>query len=175
MKARAPASASASSPIPSLAELRSAQWKAAGAVAAVAVVAIATPHHEPVCGASRGEELDAHADAISRAFRAGRASEAVHEIALAVGLAQHTSRAVEGRQPGEMMVVRPDPVVAPPVVSVPPAVDRPIMPQGAPPPVTTLPPRETPRPHGVSVTGHGPRRMRPSGGAPILDPGASPD
>lgn len=100
---------------------------------------------DPVCGETRGDELEAHGAAGVQAARRGEGSEALREIGVALGVVTHPT------------VTRRDtmtPAGAPPPVELTP----PARPNGGPAPVLPPPPLD-----------RNPR-MQPSGGAPAVRP-----
>ncbi|MFO0602035.1 MAG: hypothetical protein U0324_02620 [Polyangiales bacterium] len=104
---------------------------------------------DPVCGETRGDELEAHGAAGVQAARRGEGSEALREIGVALGVVTHPT------------VTRRDtmtPAGAPPPVELTP----PVRPNGGPAPVLPPPPvdRDT--------------RMQPSGGPAAVRPHPTP-
>lgn len=172
MSARKPTPAGVSSALPSLIDLRRAALITGGSFGALTVGLAAVPKQAPVCADTRVGELRAHGGTLGSALTRQGPGAAMHEIALAVGLAQHNAPPPQIEhlpRPGEMMPVGPTP---PPTVSpvVPPVVEAPVMPQGAPPPVTEIPP-EPPRARHPARPHPQPPRVRPAGGAPSVGPG----
>lgn len=130
-----------------------------------AVIAGVSGCHDPACGETRADELEAHGATAASAAREGHAREALREIGVALGVAAHPALRAPVRldAPGQMPAVTTTGTVLPTAPVVPPiesdgnAVEvsplpttvphTPTRPTAAPhaPDATTAPPR--PRPH----------------------------
>jgi len=109
---------------------------------------------DPVCGATRAHELEAHGAASVQAARGGEASRAVREIGVALGVVNHEATRVP-----DMVAAGAAPVVQP----TPPRVDPvPVTGGGAVVPVTPMPPPTPPvPPDQVTTPGTDHPPMRP--------------
>lgn len=124
--------------------------------------------HDPVCGTTRADELEAHGRNLAPAARRGDVPDALHEIAVALGVAEHQGTRVQA--PGEAPVVTTQPrptVVTQPVPQVEPPsgeVDgglRPVTPQPPQPPPHAQP-HTSPQPHTRPIPTRGRiRRVTP--------------
>lgn len=117
-------------------------------VAVIAGGALVPACADVECGSTRADELQAHGTESLREARGGRASNALHELGVALGLVKHTSTS-RISAPGEAPVVTttPQPVIQPPGAA--PVVDPtppPIAPSGGPMQVQPEPPQPPPRP-----------------------------
>lgn len=148
-------------PVPrTLAGTPSPQWRVptasdyAGRFPALAAVlasgAVVPACHDPACGDTRADELEAHGRSGVRAAARGDAPDALREIGVALGVVEHQStRAMApGEAPTVTVTPRP-PVVTPPPPQVIPPTDvdggmREVTPMPPAPP--TPPPRAQPNP-----------------------------
>jgi len=115
--------------------------------------AVAPACADPVCGATRADELEAHGRLGVQAARGGEGSQALREVGVALGLVAHNTTRVPDMVPaGAMPVVNPNP---PPRIPDP----IPLTGGGAVAPVTPAPPPPTP-PSQVTTPGseHPPAR-----------------
>lgn len=74
--------------------------------------------HDPVCGATRADELQSHASGVDEAARNGRFGEAIRQFGVATGLTRHTERGVSDPTlvpAGAMPIADPTPVPTPSV------------------------------------------------------------
>lgn len=111
--------------------------------------------HDPVCGTTRADELEAHGHNVVPAARRGDVPDALHEVAVALGVAEHRSTRVQA--PGEAPVVTTQPrptVVDAPVPQVEPPLPvevdgglRPVTPQPPQPPSPQVQQPQPPQPH----------------------------
>lgn len=148
---RRPRAAETSGAIPALDEVRAPSHAGALAMAAVSVAAASAAvlvADEPTCGASRAEEVVAHAEGVASAARRAEVVSALREVGVAMGWLRHpTTRGVESgvHTAGVAMPVE----TTPPVTVAPPVeqstadgqmmVVRPQRPQGGPPHTTPRP------------------------------------
>ncbi len=193
---RRPTPADASSPLPSLDDVRTPSPDAAahtasparravsvGLAAGVAAVAGGGLYaaDAPVCGSTRAEELAAHSTVAGQSLRRADLAQTLREMGLALGWVHHTSTAVspEGPEvlsPGEAPMVTPQPPDAhslggPMQVdpTPPPGVDGGIRAVQPTPPGTTPPSARDPAHHAAPTC---PRRYRSyRAGAPRSAPG----
>ena len=86
-----------------------------------AVIAGAAGCHDPVCGETRADELEAHGAAAASTAREGHAREALREIGVALGVASHPAVRAPDRvdAPGQMPAVTTTGTVLPTVPVVP--------------------------------------------------------
>lgn len=124
--------------------------------------------HDPACGTTRAEELEAHGRNVVPAARRGDVPDVLHEIGVALGLVEHRSTRVSA--PGEAPVVTTTP--QPPTVRPVPQVEPPMQVDGGvgevspvppPPPQQPQPPAQNvrpqhPQPHTRPIPTRG-RRM----------------
>lgn len=96
--------------------------------------------HDPACGSTRADELEAHGRNVMPAARRGDAPDALREIGVALGVVAHQS--ARAQAPGEAPVVTTAPT--PPVIP-PPAVVPPTDVDGGMREVTPMPPQPPPR------------------------------
>ncbi len=182
---RRPSPAPASSPLPSLDEVRTegptppeprgpepgasgrrmVSLTVAAGVAAVAGGAVYAAD-APVCGTTRVDELQAHASTAAQSLRRGDVSQTVREIGLALGWVRHTTTTPHGPiepdipSPGEAPTVTTAPLESPPIHR--PGAEMRVNPtpppvvDGAVPRVQPTPPRVTAPPPGA------PPRVQPS-------------
>jgi hypothetical protein len=126
------------------------------ALAAVLASGVVIPAcHDPVCGATRAEELESHGRSGVRAAGRGDVPDALREIGVALGVVGHgsTRAMAPGETPAVTTTPRP-PVVTPPAVVPPTEVDggmrevtpMPTTPPHRPPNAHPLPPQPTTRP-----------------------------
>lgn len=105
--------------------------------------------HDPVCGATRADELQAHGNSVDQAARDGRFGEAIRQFGVATGLTRHSAARVDDPTmvpAGAMPIADPTPVPTPSVApSVTPDPNLPMVTGGATPVVS---PERDPRPHG---------------------------
>lgn len=142
---RRPTPADASSPLPSLDDLRAPPSHAAnparravslGVAAGVAAAAGGAVYaaESPVCGSTRAEELAAHSSVAGQSLRRGDLAQTLREMGLALGWVHHAGAGVspEGPEilsPGEAPMVTPQPPAVPrsggmvPVDPTPPPAD----------------------------------------------------
>ncbi len=136
--------------------VREARFPALAVVLAGGVVAPACA--DPVCGATRADELEAHGRLGAQAARGGEGTRALREIGVALGVVAHgtpTGTTTQGPRdfpaPGAMPVVNPTPPRIDPI---------PVNGAGAVVPVSPTPPTP-PTPSQVTTPGHEPAPMRP--------------
>lgn len=130
---RRPTPADASSPLPSLDDVRTPSHDATthtasparravsvGIAAGVAAVAGGAVYaaEAPVCGSTRAEELAAHSSVAGQSLRRADLAQTLREMGLALGWVHHTGTSVspEGPEilsPGEAPMVTPQPPVMP--------------------------------------------------------------
>jgi hypothetical protein len=139
-------------------------------LAALLTAAAAPGCADPVCGATRADELEAHGPRTVQALRGAAPGQALRELGIALGLQRHESTRVPRveaagaappvlptpPEPPPERTLRPAgaaPVVRPPPPRPPPPEHTPPPPPGAPPVVLPTPPDATPPrppPHGPS-------------------------
>jgi len=175
---RRPSPAASSSPLPSLEEVRAEASAApepgapgaastprralaltmAAGVAAVAVGSVAAAH-EPVCGTTRAEELEAHGTSAGLSLRRGDVSQTVREIGLALGWVRHAGTTSVGGPPDMTPPGLPEMVTAGAPMPVDPTPPQPQVEGGVRPVQAT--PHTQPVPNRRPPTAGAPRRVHP--------------
>ncbi len=134
--------------------------------------------YDPVCGATRADELQAHGAEGVRQASSGHASNAVREIGVAIGVVRHEATTVPEPQVAgaapPVQPIPPPPQVLPPTVPEPPMVTggAPVMVDPTPPQPPTPPPHVRTSPNPPNTT-HPPPVARPGARRPVA-PAAPP-
>lgn len=125
--------------------------------------------YDPVCGATRSDELQTHGAESVRQASSGHAANAVREIGVAIGVVHHEATTVpEPQVAGAAPVVQP---VPPPPTQVVPLVEPPNMVTGGAPvmvdPTPPQPPAPPPEVHTTPNAPHTPPVARPGARRPV--------